>query len=76
VSAVGQGEPLGRAILRDQEAVVLVDRKEREYLRVLRRGGRISVRGAPLACDDLIGRAEGSTVETSSGEPMLMAPIE
>ncbi len=66
-AAVGE-----RALLRAEEAVVLIDRKERTYLRVLRRGRSISVHGAPLACDALIGRAEGSTVETASGEPLLV----
>lgn len=61
-----------RALLRDQDPVVLIDRKERLYLRVLRRGGRISVRGAPLQCDALIGLPEGSTVESASGEALLL----
>lgn len=60
------------ALLRDQEPVVFIDRKERLYLRVLRRGGRVSVRGAPMPCDDLIGLPEGSTVETAGGERLLM----
>ena len=63
---------VARAILRDQDPVVLIDRKERAYLRVLRRGGRISVRGAPLACDALIGLPEGSTIETTGGEPLVL----
>lgn len=67
--AVSPGE---RALLRDQDAVVLIDRKEREYLRLLRRGGRISIRGTPLACDALIGLPEGSTVETLEGEPLVI----
>jgi len=60
------------AVLRDQEPVVLIDRKERVYLRVLRRGGRISVRGNALACDALIGLPEGSRVESLTGEPLLL----
>ncbi len=66
-AAVGE-----RATLRAEEAVVLIDRKERTYLRVLRPGRSISVRGAPLPCDALIGLAEGSTVETAAGEPLLV----
>ncbi len=58
--------------LRDRDAVVLIDRKERTYLRILRRGARISVRGAPLLCDELIGRPEGISVETPSGERLLV----
>jgi tRNA (adenine57-N1/adenine58-N1)-methyltransferase len=62
----------GRGTLGDQEPVVLIDRKERLYLRTLRRGGRISVRGSALACDGLIGLPEGSTVETAAGEPLVV----
>ena len=61
-----------RALLRDQEAVVLIDQKEREYLRVLRSGGRISIRGTPVPCDALIGLPEGTTIETVQGEPLLV----
>lgn len=61
-----------RARLRDQDAIVLIDRKDRTYLRVLRRGGRISVRGTPFPCDSLIGLPEGSIVETPSGERLLV----
>jgi len=73
VSAAPDAAPVAeRALLRDQEAIVLVDRKERTYLRTLRRGRTISVRGAPLPCDALIGLAEGSTVESASGESLLL----
>jgi tRNA (adenine57-N1/adenine58-N1)-methyltransferase len=72
VSAPVAETPDGRALLRDQEPVVFIDRKERIYLRVLRRGRSVSVRGTPLACDGLIGLPEGSTVETTSGEPLLL----
>jgi tRNA (adenine57-N1/adenine58-N1)-methyltransferase len=61
-----------RSLLRDQEPVVLIDRKERIYLRTLRRGGHISIRGAPLPCDELIGLPEGSLVETPAGETLLL----
>lgn len=64
--------PDERALLRDREPVVLIDRKDREYLRTLRRGGRISIRGAPIPCDELIGLPEGSVVETPGGETMLV----
>ncbi len=61
-----------RSLLRDRESVVLLDRKGRSYLRTLKAGGRISVRGAPIACDAVIGRPEGSTVATPTGEPLLV----
>jgi tRNA (adenine57-N1/adenine58-N1)-methyltransferase len=62
----------GRGPLRDREPIVLVDRKERTYLRVLRQGGRISIRGSVLAADGLIGLPEGTTVETAGGEPLIV----
>jgi len=61
-----------RSLLRDGEAVVLIDRKERAYLRLLRRGRSISVRGGALACDAVLGLTEGSTVETPRGERLLV----
>jgi tRNA (adenine57-N1/adenine58-N1)-methyltransferase catalytic subunit len=62
----------GRAVLRDRDAVILVDRKERQYLRVLRQGGRMSVRGAPIPCDAVIGLPEGTTIDTAHGESLLV----
>ena len=61
-----------RSRLRDGEAVIFIDRKERTYLRILRRGRNISLRGAPVACDMLIGLAEGTTIETPHGERLLL----
>jgi len=73
VSASPESIPAaGRSLLREQDAVVLVDRKERQYLRVLRRGKSISVRGAPIPCDALIGLPEGTLVETAHGESLLV----
>jgi tRNA (adenine57-N1/adenine58-N1)-methyltransferase len=61
-----------RSVLRAQDAVVLIDRKERLYLRVLRAGGRMKVRGAPIPCDSVIGLPEGSVVESPAGEQLLV----
>jgi len=61
-----------RALLRDREPVMLLDRKGRGYLRTLRQGGRVTVRGGPIACDTIIGRPEGSMVETAAGERLLV----
>jgi len=69
---LGGGPPHERAVLRDRDAVILVDRKERQYLRVLRCGGRMSVRGAPIPCDAVIGLPEGTTIETAHGESLLV----
>jgi tRNA (adenine57-N1/adenine58-N1)-methyltransferase catalytic subunit len=61
-----------RSLLRDREPVVLLDRKGRTYLRTLKRGGRMSVRGAAVPCDAVIGCLEGSTVCSASGERLLV----
>ncbi len=61
-----------RALLREREPVFLLDRKGRGYLRTLRPGARMTVRGAAVACDAVIGRPEGSTVETAAGERLLV----
>lgn len=61
-----------RSLLRDRESVVVLDRKGRSYLRTLKRGGRMSIRGAPIPCDEVIGRPEGSTVTTATGEALLV----
>lgn len=68
----GAAAPADRSRLRDGEAVVLLDRKERTYLRYLRRGRSISVRGAGMPCDALIGLPEGTTIETPHGERLLL----
>ena len=58
--------------LQIDEAVILVDRKEREYLARLdpRRG--ISIRGGTIAVDEIIGRNEGSSVRSTLNEPFLV----
>jgi len=61
-----------RALLQDGDAVVLIDHKERSYLRALRRGRTISVRGGAIPCDSLIGRPEGTRVESTHGQPLLV----
>jgi len=62
--------PTGR--LQAGDVVLFIDRKEREYLRVLRPGTRIHVRGGTMQVDHLIDREEGSTVYNSMREPFLM----
>ena len=54
------------------EPVILLDRKDREYLARLdpRRG--ISIRGGKIAVDGIIGRDEGSVVRSSVNEPFLV----
>jgi len=54
--------------LREGDAVIFVDRKNRRYLRILRAKGQVSVRGAQFNCDELVGRSEGTLVRSSLGE--------
>lgn len=61
-----------RARLRPGEAVLFIDRKEREYLRVLRPASRLHIRDGTMQADHLIGMLEGSTVYNSASEPFLM----
>jgi tRNA (adenine57-N1/adenine58-N1)-methyltransferase len=62
----------GRAQLEAGEAVLFVDRKEREYLRILRPGTRVHIRDGTMNAEDLIGLSEGTTVRNTVGEPFLM----
>ena len=71
-AAPGVAVPEDRSLLRDGEAVILIDKKERTYLRILRRGRNISGRGAGVPSDRLIGLPEGSTIETPHGERLLL----
>src|SRR5437870_1004033 len=58
-----------RTLLQAEDTVVFVDSKEREYLRTLKAGGRISLRGSALQADQPIGLPEGSRVHTARNEP-------
>ena len=64
--------PAARSVLRDRDAVVLVDRKQRSYLRTLRAGRVIAVRGGAIPSDELIGRPEGTIAVTARGERLLV----
>jgi tRNA (adenine57-N1/adenine58-N1)-methyltransferase len=68
-SVMGTG---GAEQLQAGDVVVFVDRKEREYLRVLRPGTRLHIRGGAMHADHLIGLPEGSTVYNSGQEPFLV----
>jgi tRNA (adenine57-N1/adenine58-N1)-methyltransferase catalytic subunit len=56
---------------KEDDAVLFIDRKQRRYLKRLRRGRKITIRGDIMA-DDLIGISEGSRVSLSSGEKFLV----
>lgn len=60
------------ARLRAGDTVLFTDRKEREYLRILRPGARVHIREGTMQADQLIGLAEGSTVYNSASEPFLV----
>jgi tRNA (adenine57-N1/adenine58-N1)-methyltransferase len=57
--------------LKENDAVLFVDRKGRRYLKTLRRGRKLIIRGEIMA-DELIGIEEGSRVKLSSGEAFLV----
>jgi tRNA (adenine57-N1/adenine58-N1)-methyltransferase catalytic subunit len=57
--------------LKENEAVLFIDRKRRRYLKRLRRGRKILIRGELLA-DELFGVTEGSQVKFSTGETYLV----
>jgi tRNA (adenine57-N1/adenine58-N1)-methyltransferase catalytic subunit len=58
--------------LRAGDAVVFIDRKEREYLRVLQPGTRVHIRRGTLDADQLLGTDEGRVVYNSADEAFLM----
>jgi tRNA (adenine57-N1/adenine58-N1)-methyltransferase len=57
--------------LTENEAVLFIDRKGRRYLKRLRRGRSIEIRGEILA-DNIFGLDDGSRVKLSSGETFLV----
>ena len=57
-----------RSLLRSGESVLFIDSKEREYLRTLKAGNRISLHGGLLPADQVIGIPEGSLVRNSMND--------
>jgi tRNA (adenine57-N1/adenine58-N1)-methyltransferase catalytic subunit len=57
--------------LHENDAVILIDRKGRRYLKILRRGQRIAIRGE-IDGSELIGLPEGSRVKLSGGEAFIV----
>ena len=58
--------------LQTDEAVILLDRKDREYLARLDQRATISIRGGKIAVADIVGRPEGSVVRSSLSEAFLV----
>jgi tRNA (adenine57-N1/adenine58-N1)-methyltransferase len=56
----------------EDEPVVLLDRKDREYLVRLQRSRPIAIRGGKIPIEELIGRDEGCVVRSSLNEPFLV----
>jgi len=71
-TAGGPGQVMRAGPLVGGEPVLLVDRKQRSYLIWLAPGASYDLRGGRVAHDALLGLPEGSTVETSRGEPLLV----
>jgi tRNA (adenine57-N1/adenine58-N1)-methyltransferase len=59
------------SLLKENDAVLFIDRKGRRYLKILRRGKKLEIRG-DLAPETLYGLAEGSRVKFSTGENYLV----
>jgi len=53
--------------LKENDAVIFIDRKGRRYLKMLRAGKKLLIRGE-IRADDLFGVEEGSRVKFSTGE--------
>ncbi len=66
-AAPGAVVPGTHAPLAAGELVVLVDRRDRRYLRTLEAGGRFHTHAGYLEHDELIGASEGSAHRTSEG---------
>jgi tRNA (adenine57-N1/adenine58-N1)-methyltransferase len=58
--------------LEADEAVILMDRKDREYLLRMDQHDRLSIRGGKIAVEDIVGRFEGTVVRSSLNEPFLV----
>jgi len=57
--------------LKEHDAVLFIDRKARRYLKLLRPGQKIMIRGE-IRSEELYGLEEGSRVKLSSGETFLV----
>ncbi|MBV8453548.1 MAG: tRNA (adenine-N1)-methyltransferase, partial [Deltaproteobacteria bacterium] len=58
-------------LLKEHDAVLFIDRKARRYLKLLRPGQKIIIRGE-IRSEELYGLEEGSRVKLSSGETFLV----
>lgn len=65
-------EMIRRGALLEGESVIFLDRKEREYLRRLEPGKKISLRGGRIDINEIIGKEEGHVVHSSLNERFLV----
>jgi tRNA (adenine57-N1/adenine58-N1)-methyltransferase len=56
----------------ENEPVVFLDRKDREYLARLDASRAISIRGGRISIEDIIGQQEGTVVRSSLNEPFIV----
>jgi tRNA (adenine57-N1/adenine58-N1)-methyltransferase len=61
-----------RGPLREDEPIILLDRKDREYLARLDKTRPIAIRGGKIAVEDIVGHDEGTAVRSSVNEPFLV----
>jgi tRNA (adenine57-N1/adenine58-N1)-methyltransferase len=61
-----------RGPLRENEPIMLLDRKDREYLARLDKTRPIAIRGGKIASENIIGQNEGIAVRSSVNEPFLV----
>jgi tRNA (adenine57-N1/adenine58-N1)-methyltransferase len=61
-----------RGPLTDGEPIVLLDRKQRLYLKRIARGRDIQIRGGKIASTDLIGAVDGCRVRSSMNEEFVV----
>jgi tRNA (adenine57-N1/adenine58-N1)-methyltransferase catalytic subunit len=59
------------SLLKPNDAVIFIDRKGRRYLKVLKPGQKLLIRGELMA-DTLVGIEEGSRIKFSGGETFLV----
>jgi tRNA (adenine57-N1/adenine58-N1)-methyltransferase catalytic subunit len=57
--------------LKENDAVIFIDRKGRRYMKMLRAGKKLLIRGE-LRADELFGIEEGSRIKFSTGEAFLV----
>lgn len=64
--------PYRKGPFEKNDVVVLIDRKDREYLARLDSDRPILIRGGKIVADEILGREEGSVVRSSLNEPFLL----